>query len=237
MLVGLQGSGKTTMAAKLAVHLRGRGQVPLLVAADVYRPAAIAQLETLAKQINVPVHTEPNHVAPPAICENAVKRARREGQTVVILDTAGRLQIDDQMMAELEEIRRVTTPNEILLIADAMTGQEAVSWLRVPPGAGDGPHPHQGGRRCSRGAALSSVQSPACPSFMGEAKTVGLEVFYPDLIRIPAGDVLTLIERAEASFSEEAQGRAQDAHRLLHARGLISNPGGEAHGPAEHLLA
>src|SRR5690606_30003908 len=116
MLVGLQGSGKTTMAAKLAVHLRGRGQVPLLVAADVYRPAAIAQLETLGKQVNVPVHTEPDHVAPPDICGNAVKRAKREGQNVVILDTAGRLQIDDRMMAELEEIRRVTAPNEVLLI-------------------------------------------------------------------------------------------------------------------------
>ncbi|HHX45584.1 MAG TPA: signal recognition particle protein [Chloroflexi bacterium] len=210
MLVGLQGSGKTTMAAKLAVHLRGRGQVPLLVAADVYRPAAIAQLETLAKQINVPVHTEPNHVAPPAICENAVKRARREGQTVVILDTAGRLQIDDQMMAELEEIRRVTTPNEILLIADAMTGQEAVSvaqefhqrvqvtGLILTKVDGD----------ARGGAALSIRAVTGVPiKFMGVGEKLSdLEVLYPDRLAsriLGMGDVLTLIERAEASFSEE----------------------------------
>jgi signal recognition particle subunit SRP54 len=184
--------------------------VPLLVAADVYRPAAIAQLETLAKQINVPVHTEPNHVAPPAICENAVKRARREGQTVVILDTAGRLQIDDQMMAELEEIRRVTTPNEILLIADAMTGQEAVSvaqefhqrvqvtGLILTKVDGD----------ARGGAALSIRAVTGVPiKFMGVGEKLSdLEVFYPDRLAsriLGMGDVLTLIERAEASFSEE----------------------------------
>jgi len=210
MLVGLQGSGKTTMAAKLAVHLRGRGQVPLLVAADVYRPAAIAQLETLGKQISVPVHTEPNPIAPPEICANAIKRARREGQNVVILDTAGRLQIDDRMMSELEEIRRVTTPSEVLLIADAMTGQEAVAvaeefhqrvgltGLILTKVDGD----------ARGGAALSIRAVTGVPiKFMGVGEKVSdLEVFYPDRLAsriLGMGDVLTLIERAESSFSEE----------------------------------
>lgn len=220
MLVGLQGSGKTTMAAKLAVHLRGRGQVPLLVAADVYRPAAIAQLETLGKQINVPVHTEPNHVAPPDICSNAVKRAKREGQSVVILDTAGRLQIDDRMMAELEEIRRVTTPNEVLLIADAMTGQEAVAvaqefhqrvdvtGLILTKVDGD----------ARGGAALSIRAVTGVPiKFMGVGEKVSdLEVFYPDRLAsriLGMGDVLTLIERAESSFSEEEARKVEQKMR------------------------
>jgi len=110
MLVGLQGSGKTTMAAKLAVHLRSNGQRPLLVAADTYRPAAIKQLETLGKQINIPVHSEAQSTPPPQICQNAIKRAAREGHNVVLLDTAGRLQIDDRMMEDLEQIRRETQP-------------------------------------------------------------------------------------------------------------------------------
>jgi signal recognition particle subunit SRP54 len=220
MLVGLQGSGKTTMAAKLAVHLRGRGQVPLLVAADVYRPAAIAQLETLGKQVNVPVHTEPDHVAPPDICGNAVKRAKREGQNVVILDTAGRLQIDDRMMAELEEIRRVTAPNEVLLIADAMTGQEAVAvaqefhervnvtGLILTKVDGD----------ARGGAALSIRAVTGVPiKFMGVGEKVSdLEVFYPDRLAsriLGMGDVLTLIERAESSFSEEEARKVEQKMR------------------------
>ena len=112
MLVGLQGSGKTSMAAKLAVHLRNGGHRLLLVAADTYRPAAIAQLETLGRQINVPVYSEGEHAAPPTICANAVKRARREGLDVVLLDTAGRLQVDEAMMAELEQIRKAIKPQE-----------------------------------------------------------------------------------------------------------------------------
>lgn len=219
MLVGLQGSGKTTMAAKLALHLRRNGQRPLLVAADIYRPAAIMQLETLGKQIDVPVHSEGDRVSPLTICENAVKRARREGYSVVLLDTAGRLQIDDRMMTELEEIKKNTQPREILLIVDAMTGQEAVSvaeefnkrvaltGLVLTKVDGD----------ARGGAALSIRAVTGVPiKFMGIGeKTSDLEVFYPDRLAsriLGMGDVLTLIEKAEATFSED-QARKME-HKL-----------------------
>ena len=210
MLVGLQGSGKTTTAAKLAVHLRKSGQRPFLVAADTYRPAAIEQLATLGKQIDVPVHSEGDRLAPPKICANAIKRATKEGYTVVLLDTAGRLQVDDRMMAELEQIRIVARPREVLLVADAMTGQEAVSvaeefdrrvgltGLILSKVDGD----------ARGGAALSIRAVTGVPiKFMGVGeKTSDLEVFYPDRLAsriLGMGDVLTLIERAEASISEE----------------------------------
>jgi len=217
MLVGLQGSGKTTMAAKLAVHLRNQGQRPLLVAADTYRPAAITQLETLGRQIDIAVHSEGDKVKPPVICANAVKRARKEAFTVVLLDTAGRLQVDERMMAEVEQIRQVTEPREVLLIVDAMTGQEAVN-------VAEAFHQHvpltgliltkvDGDAR--GGAALSIRAVTGVPiKFMGVGeKTSDLEPFYPDRLAsriLGMGDVLTLIERAEASFSEE-QARKMEA--------------------------
>ena len=115
MLVGLQGAGKTTMAAKLALRLRKNGQRPLLVAADIYRPAAIKQLEVLGKQIDVPVHAEGTDVGAATIAKNAVKLAREKAYTIVLIDTAGRLQIDDTLMQELEQVRMVSRPADILL--------------------------------------------------------------------------------------------------------------------------
>jgi signal recognition particle subunit SRP54 len=220
MLVGLQGSGKTTMAAKLALHLRKQGQRPLLVAADVYRPAAIAQLETLGKQIDVVVHSEGSNTAPPTICENALRRARREGFTVVLLDTAGRLQIDERMMAEVAEIRRLTQPREALLVVDAMTGQEAVSvadefnrrvgltGLVLTKVDGD----------ARGGAALSVRAVTGVPiKFMGVGeKPSDLEAFYPDRLAsriLGMGDVLTLIEKAESAFSEEQARKLEEKVR------------------------
>jgi signal recognition particle subunit SRP54 len=210
MLVGLQGSGKTTMAAKLAVHLRNQGQRPLLVAADTYRPAAITQLETLGRQVNIPVHSEGDKVSPPTICANAVTRASREAFTVVLLDTAGRLQVDERMMAEVEQIRKVTEPREVLLIVDAMTGQEAVNvaeaFNKHVPLTGLILTKVDGDAR--GGAALSIRAVTGVPiKFMGVGEKVSdLEPFYPDRLAsriLGMGDVLTLIERAEASFSEE----------------------------------
>src|SRR2546427_970498 len=125
MLVGLQGSGKTTTAAKLALHLRKQGQRPLLVAADPYRPAAISQLQQLGKNLDVPVFTQ-SGVAPPEVCLAAVRQARSAGQSAVIFDTAGRLHVDDELMAELVAIKERTSPADILLVADAMSGQDAV---------------------------------------------------------------------------------------------------------------
>ena len=127
MLVGLQGSGKTTTAAKLALTLRKSGKRSLLVAADTYRPAAVTQLEVLGKQLDIPVHSEGTKVSPPEIVRHALQRAREGAYDVVILDTAGRLQISEEMMAELEQIKAIVKPGEILLVADAMTGQEAVN--------------------------------------------------------------------------------------------------------------
>ncbi len=204
MLVGLQGSGKTTMAAKLALHLRGKGHHPLLVAADIYRPAAINQLQTLGSQLDIQVHTEPEGTPPATICANAVRRARREGFTVVLLDTAGRLQIDESMMAELQEIRRQTEPREVLLVVDAMTGQEAVSvaetfhqrvgvtGLAMTKIDGD-----------ARGGAALSVRAvsgkPIKYASVGE-RLDALEVFDPERMAkriLGMGDVVGLIEKAQ----------------------------------------
>ncbi len=220
MLVGLQGSGKTSMAAKLALHLRKQGQRPLMVAADVYRPAAIAQLETLGKQIAVTVHSEPAGVPPPTICANAIRRATREGFNIVLLDTAGRLQIDERMMAEVEEIRRLANPREVLLVVDAMTGQEAVSvaetfnqrvkltGLLLTKVDGD----------ARGGAALSVRAVTGVPiKFMGVGeKPSDLEAFFPDRLAsriLGMGDVLTLIEKAEAAITEEEARKLEEKVR------------------------
>ena len=210
MLVGLQGSGKTTHAAKLATTLRKGGQRPLMVAADTRRPAAITQLEVLGRQIDVPVHSEGDRVPPPQICANAVKRARESAYSVVLLDTAGRLHIDDQLMHELEEVKAKTKPQEVLLVVDAMTGQDAVrvadefnqrvglTGLILTKVDGD-----------ARGGAAISVRSvtgvPIKYLGVGE-KTDALEVFYPDRLAsriLGMGDVLTAIEKAQDVMDQD----------------------------------
>ncbi len=215
MLVGLQGSGKTTHAAKLATTLRKSGQRPLMVAADTRRPAAITQLEVLGRQIEVPVHSEGDKVPPPQICANAVKRARESAYSVVLLDTAGRLHIDDQLMHELEEVKAKTKPQEVLLVVDAMTGQDAVrvaeefnqrvgiTGLILTKVDGD-----------ARGGAAISVRSvtgvPIKYLGVGE-KTDALEVFYPDRLAsriLGMGDVLTAIEKAQDVMDQEQALRA-----------------------------
>ncbi len=210
MLVGLQGSGKTTMAAKLALYLRRDGHKPLLVAADPYRPAAITQLEVLGRQLGIPVHAEDVRNKPEEVAARAVKVAAGGAYSVVILDTAGRLQIDDEMMEELERISRLVRPREILLVADAMTGQEAV---RVAEGF----HSRLGltGLILTKvdgdargGAALSIRSVTGVPiKFLGTGeKTDALEPFHPDRLAsriLGMGDVLTLIEKAEAMFDQE----------------------------------
>jgi signal recognition particle subunit SRP54 len=208
MLVGLQGSGKTTTAAKLAVYLRKQGQRPLLVAADPYRPAAVTQLQTLGKQIDVPVYADAQ--PPPALAAAAVAQARAAGQTVVLLDTAGRLHIADDLMAELEEIERRVQPHEVLLVADAMTGQDAVrvaeafnqrvklTGLILTKLDGD----------ARGGAALAMRAVTGVPiKFIGVGEKVdALEPFYPDRLAsriLGMGDVLTLIERAQQTFDQQ----------------------------------
>ncbi len=210
MLVGLQGSGKTTTAAKLALHLRKNGQRPLLVAADIYRPAAVKQLQILGEQIDIPVYSEGTEVPASTIAKNALRHAREKAYTVVILDTAGRLQIDEQMMQELEQVRMVTQPRDVLLVVDAMTGQEAVRVAqgfheRVPI-TGLIMTKIDGDAR--GGAALSIRQVTGVPiKFLGTSEKLnGLEPFQPDRLAnriLGMGDVLTLIERAQEAITEE----------------------------------
>lgn len=210
MLVGLQGSGKTTTAAKLALNLRQAGQRPLMVAADTRRPAAITQIEVLGRQLDIPVHSEGNKIPPPQICANALKRAREAAYSVVLLDTAGRLHIDDELMGELEQVKARTNPHEVLLVVDAMTGQDAVrvadefnkrvgvTGLILTKVDGD-----------ARGGAAISVRSvTGVPiKFMGVGeKTDALEVFYPDRLAsriLGMGDMLTAIEKAQQVMDQD----------------------------------
>jgi len=210
MLAGLQGSGKTTTAAKLALRLRDSGHRPLLVAADTRRPAAITQLEVLGKQLNVAVHSEGDRLSPPRICANAVKRARKGAYGVVILDTGGRLHIDGEMMRELEEIVRRVSPCEVLLAADAMTGQDAVrvakEFHQHVPLTGLILTKVDGDAR--GGAALSIRAVTGVPvMFLGVGEKLdALEPFQPERLAsriLGMGDMLTLIERAEAVYDQE----------------------------------
>ena len=209
MMVGLQGSGKTTQSAKLALLLRKGGGKPMLVAADVYRPAAIKQLQTLGASLNIPVHAEGTDARPEEIAANAVKLAREQGLTHVIVDTAGRLQIDEGMMAEVERIQERVRPTETLLVVDAMTGQEAVKVAKAF-------HDRLGvtGLLMSKmdgdargGAALSIRHVTGVPiKFMGTGeRPESLEPFHPDRMAsriLGLGDMLTLIDRAQAVFDE-----------------------------------
>jgi signal recognition particle subunit SRP54 len=209
MLVGLQGSGKTTHAGKLALRLKEQGRRSLLVAADVYRPAAIAQLQTLGKQIDLPVYTETSN-DPVAIARHGVDEAKRLGIPTVIVDTAGRLQIDEQLMLELERIKAAVGPKEILFVADAMTGQEAttvakgfnerlgITGIVLTKMDGD----------ARGGAALSIYRITGAPiKFVGVGeKLSALEPFYPDRLAsriLGMGDVLTLIEKTQNVYSLE----------------------------------
>jgi signal recognition particle subunit SRP54 len=203
MLVGLQGSGKTTMAAKLALSLRKSNRRSLLVAADTYRPAAVTQLEVLGKQLEIPVHSEGTKVPPPEIVRHALQRAREAAYDVVILDTAGRLQISDDMMAELEQIKALAKPQEVLLVADAMTGQEAVNVAR-----GFNERVSLTGLVLTKvdgdargGAAISMREVTGVPiKYLGVGeKPDALEPFHPDRLAtriLGMGDMLGLIERA-----------------------------------------
>ncbi len=210
MLVGLQGSGKTTTAAKLALHVKNMGQRPLLVAADTRRPAAIDQLVMLGKQLDIPVSSESAKAAPLDICRHALKKAQEMAASWVIIDTQGRLHIDEAMMKELVQLKAEVNPSEVLLVVDAMTGQDAVdtaesfnknvglTGLILTKMDGD----------ARGGAALSIKFVTGVPvKFIGTGeKASTLEPFYPDRLAsriLGMGDVLTLIEKAEKTFDEQ----------------------------------
>ncbi|MDL1968124.1 MAG: signal recognition particle protein, partial [Deltaproteobacteria bacterium] len=210
MLVGLQGSGKTTTAGKLAVFLRKKGKKPYLVPADVYRPAAIDQLKKLGEQLSVPVYSSTVEMDPVQICSRARIAAQQEGCDILLLDTAGRLHIDENLMAELCNIKDAVKPSDILLIADAMTGQDAVNIAKsfdntlnlggiiLTKMDGD-----------ARGGAAISIKSITNKpiKFIGVGEKLSeLEPFHPDRMSskiLGMGDVLTIIEKAQSMVDEK----------------------------------
>jgi signal recognition particle subunit SRP54 len=210
MLVGLQGSGKTTTAAKLAQVVRKQGRHPYLIPADTYRPAAIEQLKRLGSQIDVPVYSSDENLKPEEICLDALSKAGGVGADILILDTAGRLHVDDALMAELERIREKVHPSEILFVADAMTGQDAVnvakdfnerldiSGVILTKMEGD----------ARGGAALSIRAVTGKPiKFVGVGEKLdAIEPFHPDRMAsriLGMGDMLSLIEKAQVEFDEK----------------------------------
>ena len=227
MLVGLQGAGKTTNGAKLAALLRKNGKRPLLAACDIYRPAAIQQLVTVGAQVDIPVF-QMGTENPVRIAEAAIAHARKNGNDVVLLDTAGRLHIDEALMDELKNIKAAVSPNEIMLVLDAMTGQDAVNAAKAFDDAlgidsifltkldGD-----------ARGGAALSVRAvtgkPIKFAGIGE-KLDGIEPFHPDRMAsriLGMGDILTLIEKAEQSFDEK---KAQElADKLMKNRFTLAD--------------
>jgi signal recognition particle subunit SRP54 len=223
LLAGLQGSGKTTAAAKLALLLRREGKAPALVAADLQRPAAIDQLEQLAKQIQIPVHVDKGAKDPVAVVKEGIEQASAQGRDTVILDTAGRLHVDEEMMDQLARVRGAAKPHNVLLVLDAMTGQDAVNvaeafsktvdfdGIVLTKLDGD-----------ARGGAALSVKAvtgkPIKLASTGE-KLDQLEYFHPDRMAsriLGMGDVMTLIERAEAAAEKDEQ--AEMEKRLLQGR-------------------
>ncbi len=217
LMAGLQGSGKTTFSGKLANMLkRKKGRHPLLVAGDVYRPAAIEQLKVLGEQIGVPVYTEEGNLDPVKIAQAAIKEAKLKGYDIVIIDTAGRLAIDEQMMREISSIKKAVNPNEILFVVDAMTGQDAVNTAKefndtldfngviLTKLDGD-----------TRGGAALSIRSVVDKpiKFVGTGEKLdALDVFYPDRMAdriLGMGDIVSLVEKAQEQFDEEEARKLQ----------------------------
>lgn len=210
LMSGLQGSGKTTFSGKLANMLKHkRGKNPLLVACDVYRPAAIEQLRVVGEQINVPVYCEPDSKNPIDIAQNAIRQAKRDGKDVVIIDTAGRLAVDEQMMNEIEAIKKAVTPHEILFVVDAMTGQDAVNTAKefndrldfdgVVLTKLDGD---------TRGGAALSIRTVVNKpiKFIGTGeKMEAIDLFHPARMAdriLGMGDIVSLVERAQEQYDE-----------------------------------
>ena len=216
LIAGLQGSGKTTFSGKLTKYLKEkRGKNPLLVAGDVYRPAAIEQLKVLGEQLNVPVYTEEGNLNPVEIAKSAIKHAKQKGYDLIIVDTAGRLAVDEQMMNEISSVKKAINPDEILFVVDAMTGQDAVNTAKefndrldfdgVVLTKLDGD---------TRGGAALSIRSvvnkPIKFVGMGE-KMDALDIFHPERMAdriLGMGDIVSLVERAQEQFDVE------EAHRI-----------------------
>jgi signal recognition particle subunit SRP54 len=223
LLAGLQGSGKTTAAAKLALLLRREGKAPALVAADLQRPAAIDQLEQLAKQIQIPVHVDKGTKDPVAVVKEGIEQARAQGRDTVILDTAGRLHVDEEMMDQLARVRGAAKPHNVLLVLDAMTGQDAVNvaeaFSKTIDFDGIVLTKLDGDARGGAALSVKAVTGKPIKLVSTGEKLDQLEYFHPDRMAsriLGMGDVLTLIERAEAAAEKDEQ--AEMEKRLLQGR-------------------
>jgi len=241
LLVGLQGTGKTTTCGKLAGYLKRSGKKPMLCACDIYRPAAIDQLEIVGKSVNTPVFTMRECKSPETIAKEAVKEAELKGYDVLIVDTAGRLQIDEELMEELVRIKKEIKPHEILLVVDAMTGQDAVNAaLGFNERLGiDGIIMTKLDGDARGGAALSAKRVTGKPvKFIGVGeKTDALEQFHPERMAgriLGMGDMLSLIEKAQENFDDEKAAELEKKFRkneftlddFLDQIGQIKNMGG-----------
>ncbi len=214
LIAGLQGSGKTTFSGKLAAYLKKQGRTVLLVAADIYRPAAIDQLKVLGEQVGVEVYSEPENKNAVDIVQNGIAQARKTGKKIVIVDTAGRLAIDEVMMQEIEDVKRAISPSETLFVVDSMTGQDAVNTAKTFNERlnFDGVVLTKLDGDARGGAALSIktvVNKPIKFISTGE-KMEALDVFYPDRMAsriLGMGDVISLVERAQQAFDEDESKR------------------------------
>mgnify|MGYP005840610907 CR=1 FL=1 len=216
LMAGLQGSGKTTFSAKLAKFIKSRGKNPLLVACDVYRPAAIDQLSVLGEQISIPVYKEPSSTDPVKIATAAVREAQKTGRDVVIVDTAGRLAVDEEMMDEIERLKKALNPAEILFVVDSMTGQDAVNTAKAFNDrldfSGTVLTKLDGDTR--GGAAISILAVVNKPiKFIGTGEKMdAIDLFYPERMAgriLGMGDVVTLVERAQEQFDRDESERLQ----------------------------
>ena len=215
LIAGLQGSGKTTFSGKLAAHIKSKGRQVMLVAGDVYRPAAIDQLKILGEQIGVPVYTEPGNQNPVEIAENAIKHARQNSYNVVIVDTAGRLAVDEAMMEEISKIKATVKPCETLFVVDSMTGQDAVNTAREFNERLDFDGvvltKLDGDTRGGAAISIRSVVNKPLKFISSGEKMDTLQVFHPERMAdriLGMGDVVSLVERAQQQFDE------QEARRL-----------------------
>lgn len=221
MLCGLQGTGKTTLTGKLANYYKKQGRNPLMVACDIYRPAAVKQLEVLGEQIKVPVFTSPaqDKKSPPSIARSAIEQAKQRGNDIVILDTAGRLAIDEDLMDELGQMQAWVSPHEVLLVVDAMVGQDAVNFAKQfyerLPLTGFVMTKMDGDTRGGAALSIRAVTSVPIKFMSVGEKLDALEPFYPDRLAsriLGMGDILSLIEKAQEAVDEK---QAEDLERKL----------------------
>jgi signal recognition particle subunit SRP54 len=220
LIVGLQGSGKTTFAVKLAGYLRTKGKSPLLAACDIYRPAAIKQLQVLGKQIQIPVYTEPDEQDAVKIAKNAINDARQNARDTLIIDTAGRLSIDEKMMNEVTNIKNSVNPAEILFVVDSMTGQDAVNTTKIfhEKLDFDGVILTKLDGDTKGGAALSikAVANKPIKFVSTGEKLNAIEPFYPDRMAsriLGMGDIVTFVEKAQQEFDLEEAAKLEEKYR------------------------